>query len=71
MMTFVTIMGVAIVLDVAHQIAFGQPWMICISGCGYDFGGLAQLGERLICIQEVAGSTPVSSTTIWGCSSVG
>ena len=25
-------------------------------------GGLAQLGERLICIQEVAGSTPVSST---------
>ena len=27
-------------------------------------GGLAQLGERLICIQEVAGSTPVSSTNI-------
>ena len=28
MITFVTIMGVAIVLDVAHQIAFGQPWMV-------------------------------------------
>ena len=26
------------------------------------FGGLAHLGERLICIQEVAGSSPVSST---------
>ena len=25
-------------------------------------GGLAHLGERLICIQEVAGSIPVSST---------
>ncbi len=37
------------------------------------FGAVAQLGERLICIQEVAGSIPVSSTikkdfcflTIW------
>ena len=34
-------------------------------------GAVAQLGERLICIQEVAGSIPVSSTkkfcflTIW------
>ena len=27
-----------------------------------SFGGLAQPGERLICIQEVAGSIPVSST---------
>tara|TARA_B100001094_G_scaffold50082_1_gene45589 strand:+ start:86 stop:241 length:156 start_codon:yes stop_codon:yes gene_type:complete len=27
-------------------------------------GGLAQLGERLICIQEVAGSIPVSSTIL-------
>ena len=26
-------------------------------------GAVAQLGERLICIQEVAGSIPVSSTT--------
>ena len=25
-------------------------------------GGLAQLGERLICIQEVVGSIPISST---------
>ena len=27
------------------------------------YGAVAQLGERLICIQEVAGSIPVSSTT--------
>jgi hypothetical protein len=26
------------------------------------FGGIAQLGERLICIQKVAGSIPVAST---------
>ena len=26
------------------------------------FGSVVQLGERLICIQEVAGSTPVGST---------
>ena len=26
-------------------------------------GGLAQLGERLICIQEVSGSIPLFSTT--------
>ena len=26
------------------------------------FGGVAQLGERLICIQEVVGSIPISST---------
>ena len=27
-----------------------------------QFGGVAHLGERLICIQEVAGSSPVTST---------
>jgi hypothetical protein len=27
------------------------------------FGAVAQLGERLICIQEVAGSIPTSSTS--------
>ena len=27
-----------------------------------NFGAVAQLGERLICIQEVAGSIPVGST---------
>ena len=27
-------------------------------------GGLAQLGERLICIQEVSGSIPLSSTKL-------
>ena len=28
----------------------------------YPFGALAQLGERLICIQEVNGSIPLGST---------
>ena len=28
------------------------------------FGAVAQLGEHLICIQKVAGSIPVSSTTL-------
>ena len=27
-----------------------------------SFGAVAQLGERLVCIQEVAGSIPVGST---------
>ena len=29
---------------------------------GIELGGLAQLGERLICIQEVNGSIPLFST---------
>jgi hypothetical protein len=29
---------------------------------GQILGAVAQLGERLICIQEVAGSIPTSST---------
>ena len=29
----------------------------------FHFGAVAQLGERLICIQEVAGSIPTSSTS--------
>ena len=33
------------------------PWPTIIF-----IGGLAQLGERLICIQEVVGSIPISST---------
>ena len=33
------------------------------SVCGR--GAVAQLGERLICIQEVAGSIPTSSTILW------
>ena len=28
----------------------------------HQIGGIAQLGERLICIQEVIGSIPVTST---------
>ena len=31
--------------------------------CSIAFGPVAQLGERLVCIQEVVGSIPVGSTT--------
>ena len=30
----------------------------------HNYGAIAQLGERLICIQEVRGSIPRSSTTV-------
>ena len=30
------------------------------------FGELAQLGERLVCNQEVTGSSPVFSTRVFG-----
>ena len=32
-------------------------------------GAIAQMGERLLCTQEVAGSTPVGSTMQFPCSS--
>ena len=50
-------MGFELVLESAHSI-----------GLDYKFklGAVAQLGERLICIQEVAGSIPTSSTRLVG-----
>ena len=36
---------------------------ICLPSAN-PFGALAQLGERLICIQEVIGSIPIGSTKI-------
>ena len=49
-------------------------WHIYLITTSYNFilnicngvfrGGLAQMGERLICIQEVNGSIPLSSTNI-------
>ena len=40
----------------------------CLRPIGLDYflkaGAVAQLGERLICIQEVAGSIPTSSTSL-------
>ncbi len=35
---------------------------LCIGSALGLIGGLAQLGERLVCNQEVAGSIPVFST---------
>jgi hypothetical protein len=36
-----------------------ESWQVCLGGKG----PVAQLGERLVCIQEVVGSNPVGSTT--------
>ena len=38
-----------------------QPWVLRDNTL---HGSVAQLGERLICIQEVVGSTPIGSTKI-------
>jgi hypothetical protein len=40
------------------RIWFGGFWLRL-----RNLGAVAQLGERLICIQEVAGSIPTSSTS--------
>ena len=34
-------------------------------------GGIAQLGERVLCKHEVIGSSPIISTTSWAGSSAG
>ena len=39
-----------------------MPWLKTIA-LTILYGAIAQLGERLICIQEVRGSIPRSSTT--------
>ena len=39
---------------------FSDSWLL--GSC--SLGAVAQLGERLICIQEVAGSIPTSSTSV-------
>ena len=36
----------------------------------FSYGGLAQLGEHLICIQKVIGSNPIFSTIIFSLSSM-
>ena len=48
------------ILDVFRTFLVIKANLVFLVSQGY--GGLAHLGERLICIQEVAGSSPVSST---------
>ena len=43
-----------------------MPAVLHPIGLDLIFGAVAQLGERLICIQEVAGSIPTSSTSMAG-----
>ena len=40
----------------------GAGCRILVPGSCFWNGAVAQLGERLICIQEVVGSTPIGST---------
>ncbi len=50
----------------SRGLAFNRPRFItAIRRTNLEFeGAVAQLGERLICIQEVAGSIPTSSTRL-------
>ncbi len=50
-------------IDSFSRKAMGWSCGLCIQLASIDFGAVAQLGERLICIQEVAGSIPTSSTS--------
>ena len=40
----------------------GRRFESCLPDSKINFGGLAQLGERLLCTQEVSGSIPLGST---------
>ena len=42
----------------------GRRFESCLPDSKINFGGLAQLGERLLCTQEVSGSIPLVSTII-------
>ena len=55
-------MGLELVLRLARPI--GLDHFLSPARQGGDSGAVAQLGESLICIQEVAGSIPTSSTSV-------
>lgn len=42
----------------------GRRFESCLPDFLKKFGGLAQLGERLLCTQEVSGSIPLVSTIL-------
>ena len=62
-------------IEVVRVVVGLEPAALHPIGLDYFFGAVAQLGERLICTQEVAGSIPTSSTNFGkarrACSSVG
>ncbi len=39
-----------------------EPTVLCPLSSDFWTGGVAQLGERLLCKQEVVGSIPITST---------
>ena len=49
------------------NLSFESSPKVAFSGRNFfekNFGGVAQLGEHLICIQEVRGSIPLASTIL-------
>ena len=58
-------MGFELVLESPHSIGLDYNYFgAAMRSMRYRaLGAVAQLGERLICIQEVAGSIPTSSTS--------
>ncbi len=59
-------MGFELVLESPHSIGLDYINRCQAQlGLAPKLGAVAQLGERLICIQEVAGSIPTSSTNWW------
>ena len=51
-------------LESAALHPIGLDYNLGRGGGAIGQGAVAQLGERLICIQEVAGSIPTSSTSL-------
>ncbi len=69
-MIVVPVHTVSVLLFEFTEVSIGLmacPEIARSTGLDYKFnlGAVAQLGERLICIQEVAGSIPTSSTSFW------
>ena len=65
--------------DASDESTVLEVFLHCIAFRVRPCGGLAQLGERVLCKHEVVGSSPISSTSfssgkqsmIWADSSVG
>ena len=63
-----TLLGIASRSERGICLEISQLFVATFSSAGHTmgsrFGALAQLGERLLCKQEVAGSSPAGSTKL-------
>ena len=57
--------------DASDESTVLEVFLHCIAFRIRPCGGLAQLGERVLCKHEVIGSSPIFSTIIWADSSAG